>query len=247
MKVLGIDIGGSGVKGAIVNIKTGKLVSEKIRFSTPNPSKPKNIIKGIQSNIINEFNWKGKVGCGFPGVIKNNKVFSAANISNKWIGVDIKKKFSKKFNLKCKAFNDADVAGIAEMELNKKINKKGTVIIITVGTGLGTSIFVDGKLVPNIEFGHLKMYGDCAEKYASNSARKNLDLSINDWTTRFNEYLKYVEDLISPNLIIFGGGISKYFNEFEHLIKSRSKLVSANLENDAGIIGAGFYTSLTLK
>ena len=94
MKVLGIDIGGSGVKGAIVNIKTGKLVSEKIRFSTPNPSKPKNIIKGIQSNIINEFNWKGKVGCGFPGVIKNNKVFSAANISNKWIGVDIKKKFS---------------------------------------------------------------------------------------------------------------------------------------------------------
>ena len=238
MKVLGIDIGGSGVKGAIVNTKTGKLVSEKIRFSTPNPSKPKNIIKGIQSNIINEFNWKGKVGCGFPGVIKNNKVFSAANISKKWIGVNIKKKFSKKFNLKCKAFNDADVAGIAEIELNKKINKKGTVIVITVGTGLGTSIFLDGKLVPNIEFGHLKMYGDCAEKYASNLARKKLNLTWKQWSDRFNEYLDYVEFLISPNLIIFGGGISKYFDEFKSDLKSHCKIIPAKNKNNAGIIGA---------
>lgn len=247
MKILGVDIGGSGIKGGIVDTRLGKIVSEKIRFETPSPSSPKKVIKSIKKNIIKEFEWNKYVGCGFPGIVVKNKILSAANVSKKWIGVDVAKRISRKTGCESFVLNDADAAGLAEMRFGAGKNKNGTVLVITVGTGLGTSIFVDGKLVPNIEFGHLKMYGDCAEKYASNSARKNLDLSINDWTTRFNEYLKYVEDLISPNLIIFGGGISKYFNEFEHLIKSRSKLVSANLENDAGIIGAGFYTSLTLK
>lgn len=238
MEVLGIDIGGSGVKGAIVETKSGKLVSEKIRFSTPIPSTPKKVFSGIKTNLIDKFNWEGKVGCGFPGVIKKNKVYSAANMNKKWIGTNIKKKFSNKFNLKCRAFNDADLAGIAEISLNKKIDKSGTIILITVGTGLGTSIFIDGKLVPNIEFGHLKMYGDCAEKYASNLARKKLNLSWEQWSDRFNEYLNYVELLISPNTIIFGGGISKYFEEFESRLKTKCKIIPAENQNNAGIIGA---------
>lgn len=238
MEVLGIDIGGSGVKAAVVDTKKGKLVSEKIRFSTPDPSSPKKIFEGIELNFINKFKWSGKVGCGFPGVIKKNKVLSAANINKKWVGVNIKKKFFQKFNIECNAVNDADAAGLAEIYLNKKIPKKGTVMVITVGTGLGTSIFVDGILVPNIEFGHLKMYGDCAEKYASNLARKKLELSWKEWSARFSEYLEYVELLISPNIIIFGGGISKYFDEFKDGLKSNCKIIPAENKNNSGIIGA---------
>jgi|TARA_Y100001970_G_scaffold6887_1_gene7890 polyphosphate glucokinase len=247
MKILGIDIGGSGIKGGIVNTKSGKLVSQKIRFETPSPSSPKKVIKKIKKNIIKELDWNKYVGCGFPGIVNKNKILSAANVSNKWVGVDVSKRISRKTGCESFVLNDADAAGLAEMKYGSGKNKKGTVLMITVGTGLGTSIFIDGKLVPNIEFGHLKMYGDCAEKYASNSVRKQLDLSMNDWCSRFNEYIKYVEDLISPDLIIFGGGISKYFNEYNSLLKSRSKILPAKLENDAGIIGAALYTSLSLE
>ena len=238
MDVLGIDIGGSGVKAAIVDTKSGRLISEKIRFKTPEPPSPKNIFTGIEEIFLSEFKWKGKVGCGFPGVIIKNKVYSAANMTKKWVGINIKKKFYQKFNLKCDALNDADAAGISEIFLNKNIPNKGTVMVITVGTGLGTSIFVDGRLVPNIEFGHLKMYGDCAEKYASNLARKKLNLSWDEWAARFSEYLAYIELLVSPNFIVFGGGISKYFDEYKSNLKSNCKIIKAKNKNDAGIIGA---------
>ena len=238
MDVLGIDIGGSGVKAAIVDTKSGKLLSEKIRFETPELPSPKKIFTGIEENFLSEFKWKGRVGCGFPGVIIENKVYSAANLTKKWVGINIKKKFSKKFNLECYALNDADAAGISEIFLNKDIPNKGTVMVITVGTGLGTSIFVDGKLVPNIEFGHLKMYGDCAEKYASNLARKKLELSWEEWAARFSEYLAYVELLVSPNFIVFGGGISKYFDEYKSNLKCSCKIIQAQNKNNAGIIGA---------
>ena len=238
MNVLGIDIGGSGVKGAIVNTDSGELLSEKIRFPTPKKSTPKKILKYIKSDIIDKLKWEGKVGCGFPGVVKKNVVYSAANVKNKWIGVDIKKKFLKKFNLDCIALNDADAAGISEIALNDKINIKGVVLVITVGTGIGTSIFIDGKLVPNIEFGHLKMYGDSAEKYISNLARKKLNLSWVEWTNRFNEYLIYIDKLLSPSQIVLGGGASNYFNEFESKIKSKSEIIPARNRNNAGIIGA---------
>ena len=238
MEVLGIDIGGSGIKGSIVDTKSGKLLSNKIRFSTPDTSTPKLILNGINENIIKKLKWNGKIGCGFPGIVKENKIYSSANISKKWVGVNLKKKFLKKFNLECVVCNDADAAGIAEITLNKDLNTKGTVIIITVGTGLGTSIFNDGKLVPNIEFGHLKMYGDCAEKYTSNYVRKKQNLSWKQWSERFTEYLLFVESLISPNLIIFGGGISKYFDEFKSDLKCNSKIIPAHYKNNAGIIGA---------
>ena len=240
MEILGIDIGGSGVKAALVDTDKGELLSDKIRFQTPENGSPKKIFDGIATNFIEELKWKGKVGCGFPGVVKKNKVYSAANISKKWIGVNIKKKFLKKFNLECRAINDADAAGLSEIKLNNKIPKKGTVMIITVGTGLGTSIFVDGKLVPNIEFGHLKMYGDCAEKYASNLARKKLNLTWKEWAARFSEYIHYIELLVSPNVIVFGGGISKYFHEFESNLISNCKIIPAKNRNNSGIIGAAF-------
>ena len=247
MKILGIDIGGSGIKGGIVDTKYGKLISQKIRFETPSPSSPKKVIKKIKKNIIKELGWNKHVGCGFPGVVIKNKIQSAANVSNKWVGVDVSKRISRKTGCKSFILNDADAAGLAEMKYGSGKNKKGKVLMITVGTGLGTSIFIDGKLIPNIEFGHLKMYGDCAEKYTSNLVRKELDLSINDWCSRFNEYIKYVEDLISPELIIIGGGFSKYFNEYNSLLKSRAKILPAKLENDAGIIGSALYTSLSLE
>jgi polyphosphate glucokinase len=218
MNVLGIDIGGSGVKGAIVDIESGKLLSEKIRFPTPNKPTPKKIFDGIKINILDELKWDGNVGCGFPGVVKKNKIYSAANIEKKWIGLNLKKKFHKK--------------------LNPDVVKRGTVLVITVGTGLGTSMFTDGKLIPNFELGHLKMYGDCAEKYASNLARKKLNLSWKEWSARFNEYIDYVELLFSPNQIVFGGGISKYFNEFESNLKSKCEIIPAKNRNNAGIIGA---------
>ncbi|MAK06616.1 MAG: polyphosphate glucokinase [Flammeovirgaceae bacterium] len=238
MNVLGIDIGGSGVKGAIVDTKSGLLISEKIRFPTPDKPTPKKVLDEIKLNIIDELKWEGDIGCGFPGVVKKNKVYSAANIEKKWVGLNIEKKFHKKFNLRCKALNDADAAGISEIALNKKVKIKGTVLVITVGTGLGTSMFIDGKLIPNFELGHLKMYGDCAEKYASNLARKKLNLTWKEWTARFNEYLAYVEFLFSPSQIIFGGGISKYFDEFGPELKSNCKIIPAVNRNNAGIIGA---------
>ena len=240
MEVLGIDIGGSGVKAAIVDTNNGRFLSEKIRFQTPESGSPKKIFSGIESHFIKKLNWNGIVGCGFPGVISKNKVYSAANISKKWLGVNIKKKFLQKFNLKCKAINDADAAGIAEINLNNEISKKGTIMVITVGTGLGTSIFVDGKLVPNIEFGHLKMYGDCAEKYASNLARKKLNLTWKEWTARFSEYIEYIELLISPDVIILGGGISKYFDQYKSDLISNCEIIQAKNRNNSGIIGAAF-------
>ncbi len=238
MDILGIDIGGSGVKGAIVDTKSGLLISEKIRFPTPDKPTPKKVLDGIKLNIIDELKWEGNIGCGFPGVVKKNKVYSAANIEKKWVGLNIEKKFHKKFNLRCKALNDADAAGISEIRLNKKVKTNGTVLVITVGTGLGTSMFIDGKLIPNFELGHLKMYGDCAEKYASNLARKKLNLTWKEWTARFNEYLEYIEFLFSPNQIVFGGGISKYFDEFSPELKSNCKIIPAKNRNNAGIIGA---------
>ena len=243
MKILGIDIGGSGIKGGIVNTKSGKLVSQKIRFETPSPSSPKKVIKKIKKNIIKELDWNKYVGCGFPGIVNKNKILSAANVSNKWVGVDVSKRISRKTGCESFVLNDADAAGLAEMKYGSGKNKKGTVLMITVGTGLGTSIFIDGKLVPNIEFGHLKMYGDCAEKYASNLARKKLNLTWKEWTARFSEYIAYIELLISPDVIILGGGISKYFDQYKSDLISNCEIIQAKNRNNAGIIGAAFSAS----
>ena len=237
MEVLGIDIGGSGIKGAPVNIQDGILLSERFRIATPNPSTPKAVAHSI-SKITKHFNWKGQIGCGFPAVIHGGKVLTASNIDKGWIGINVVELFQEVTNCKTNVLNDADAAGLAEMEFGSGRNYDGVVMIITVGTGLGTSLFTHRKLLPNTELGHLLLDGVIAEHYASDGVRKKLDLSWKKWTKRFNKYLAEIERLLWPDLIIIGGGISKKYDKFGKYLKCGTQIIPAQLQNEAGIIGA---------
>jgi polyphosphate glucokinase len=236
-KVLGIDIGGSGVKGAIVKTKKGKLKTSRFRIPTPQPATPE-AVADVIAQIVRHFKWKGPIGVGYPGVVQNGIARTAANVDNSWIDKDISALFSEKTGCPVHCFNDADAAGTAEMKFGAGKGQKGVVSLVTVGTGLGTVMFSGGKLVPNLELGHIILKGDDAEKYASDAARKNEDLSWEDWAKRFSEYLRRLEDLTWPELIIIGGGASKKDKKFFKYLKSRAKVVPAELLNEAGIIGA---------
>lgn len=245
-KILGIDIGGSGIKGAIVNTKKGKLSTKWYRLPTPDPATPEEIA-GVINKIARHFKWKGALGAGFPGVVQDGIVKTAANIDKSWIGVNINDIL---YNAtKCPSFvlNDADAAGMAEMTFGAGLGNKGTTLLITIGTGLGTVMFVGRKLVPNLELGHINLHGDDAEKYASDAARKKNDLSWTDWAVRFNEYLKLLEDLLWPDLIILGGGASKKENHFIELLNTRAKVVTARFLNEAGIVGAALAAKTYFK
>ena len=245
-QVLGIDVGGSGIKGAIVNIKTGKLITERHRIETPKPSKPKAVANTF-SKIVKQFNWKGLIGVGFPSVIKNGVAMTAANIDKKWIGTNVEKLFSEAVGSTVFVQNDADVAGLAEVQHGIGKNQKGTVVFITIGTGLGSAIFVDGRLLPNSELGHLKFKGGIAEHYAADSVRKKEDLSWDAWGKRFNEYLHHLNLILAPNLVILGGGGSKKFERYKHKIDVDCKIVPAQLLNHAGIIGAASLAAIKTK
>ena len=236
-KVLGIDIGGSGVKGAIVNTKKGKLLTDRYRIPTPKPATPESVGEVIKQ-IVDHFNWEGLIGVGYPGVVQNGIARTAANVDNAWIDQNLNKKFSKLTGSPVHVVNDADAAGSAEMKFGAGRNQKGVVMLVTVGTGLGTVMFSAGKLVPNLELGHLLLKGDDAEKYASDAARKNEELSWEEWAARFNEYLDRLEELTWPDLIIIGGGASKKDDKFIQYLNTRAKVVPAELLNEAGIIGA---------
>lgn len=243
--ILGIDVGGSGIKGALVNIKTGKLLSERFRLETPQPSYPA-VVADTVKELVDHFDYKGLIGCGFPSIIKNGTALTAANIHKKWIGTNVEKLLSKK--TKCKVFvvNDADAAGVAELSFGAVKNEKGTVVLITIGTGLGSALFVDGNLVPNSEFGHfyLKGHKNIAEQYASSAVRKREALSWEVWGNRFNKYLNHLELLLSPDLFVLGGGVCKKLNEFKPYLKVNAKVVAAKLQNNAGIVGAAAYAKL---
>ncbi len=245
-QILGIDVGASGIKGAIVNIKTGELVTERFRVPTPFPSKPKAVAKSI-AEVTNHFEWKGLIGVGFPSVIQKGIAKTAANIDKKWIGTDVEKLLSSATGCPVYVRNDADVAGIAELEFGAGKGKKGTVILITIGSGLGSAVFTDGVLLPNSELGHLKFKGMIAEHYAADSIRKRLELSWDDWGNRFNEYLQHLEFIFSPDLILLGGGSSKKFEKYKHLIKTDCSVIPAKLLNHAGIIGAACLASQNTK
>ena len=236
-KVLGIDIGGSGVKGAIVNTKKGKLKTERFRIPTPKPATP-DAVGEVIKQIVQHFKWEGPIGVGYPGVVQNGFARTAANVDDSWLDQNINKKFSKITGCPVHVVNDADAAGTGEMKFGAGRKNKGVVMLITVGTGLGTVMFSGGMLVPNLELGHVILRGDDAEKYASDAARKNEDLSWEEWAHRFNEYLERLEDLTWPDLIIIGGGASKKDDKFFQYLKSRAKVVPAELLNEAGIIGA---------
>lgn len=231
MDVLGIDIGGSGIKGAPVDTEAGELTQERLRIPTPHPAKPAAVAE-VVAQIVEHFAWKGPVGVTFPGVVVNGVVRTAANVHESWIGVDAAKLFGG-----ATVLNDADAAGIAEMTFGAGRGRRGTVLMLTFGTGIGSALFVDGVLVPNTEFGHLELDGHEAEHRASDKAREEHDLSWGRWAERVEDYLRHVDMLLSPSLIIIGGGVSKKADKFLPHISVDAEVVPAALQNEAGIIG----------
>ncbi len=238
--VLGIDVGASGIKGALVNIETGVLISDRHRIPTPKPATPKNVAVCV-AELVKHFNWKGIVGCGFPAVVRNGKVFTASNIDKDWIGANAQQLFESESGCQFVVCNDADAAGIGEIQFGNKDGKKGTVILVTIGSGLGTAFFHNGRLFPNTEFGQLKMGDKVAEKYAADSVRKKESLEWDKWGKRFNKYLKQVEKLVWPDLFLLGGGASKKFDNYKDCFDINTPVEPAKLLNHAGIIGAAFY------
>lgn len=241
MQALGIDVGGSGIKGMPVEIETGKLMAERVRIKTPALAEPKPVAE-VVAQIAQAFDWKGPIGIGFPAPIKSGVVMMAANISQKWIGINADEFFSSITGCPCKTGNDADVAGLAEMTFGAGKDQRGTVIMLTLGTGIGSAIFYNGHLLPNTEFGHLQMDGEDAEFGASDAARQREDLSWKKYAKRLNAYLMAMEKLFWPDLFIIGGGISKVHEKFIPLLTVQAKVVPAQLQNGAGIVGAALFT-----
>ncbi len=237
MNILGIDIGGTGIKGAPVDIATGALVAERKRIPTPTPAKP-HAVAEVVAEIVKAFDWHGPVGCGFPAVIRNGVALTAANIHPRWVETNAEALFAEATGCPVKVLNDADAAGLAEMAFGAGRGRMGTVLIVTIGTGLGTAIFVDGHLVPNMEMGHIEIRGKDAEWGATDAARKREKLSWKKWAARFDEYLRTMERLIWPDLIILGGGVIKKMDKFVPLLTVKTEIVPAQLLNDAGIVGA---------
>ena len=237
MHVLGIDIGGSGIKGAPVDTVTGELMEERFRIPTPKPAKPKPVA-AVVAEIARHFDWQGPIGCGFPAVIQNGYTRSAANVHRKWVDTNAAKLLREVTDCPVRVINDADAAGMAEMVFGAGQGQDGVVLIVTIGTGLGTSIFTNGVLLPNTEFGHIEIDCDDAETIASDAARKREDLSWKRWSKRFDKYLHRLENLIWPDLIILGGGVSKKPEKFIPHLTIRTKIAIAEAQNQAGIIGA---------
>jgi polyphosphate glucokinase len=236
--VLGIDIGGTGVKAAPVDTATGELIAARQKLDTPHPSTPDAVL-GVVAELVKSFSWSMAAGITFPGVIIDGKIMTAANLDPAWIGTDGAGSFGRATGLPVVLINDADAAGIAEMKFGAGKGVMGTALMLTLGTGIGSALFIDGILVPNTEFGHIQIRGKDAEKRASEQAREVGDLSWGHWAERVDEYLEHMEALLSPNLIIIGGGISKRSDKFlPRLTGLRARVVPATLHNDAGIVGA---------
>ncbi|MEU7071969.1 polyphosphate--glucose phosphotransferase [Streptomyces narbonensis] len=240
MNVFGVDIGGSGIKGAPVDLERGALAEERHKVLTPQPATPDGVA-GCVVEVVEHFGWTGPVGVTFPGVVTGSTIRTAANVDRAWIGVDAGVLLSERLGgLPVTVLNDADAAGVAEMTFGAGRGRKGTVILLTLGTGIGSALFVDGRLVPNTELGHLELKGHDAEKRASTKAREDEDLSWEHWAKRrLTKYLAHVEMLFSPELFIIGGGVSRKADKFLPLIEGiRAEIVPAELQNNAGIVGA---------
>ncbi len=246
MEVLGIDVGGSGMKGGIVNTETGEMISERYRIPTPDLRTPE-AMADVIAQIVEHFDYKGKVGCGFPTVIKMGICKSPGNLDPSWLGVNVEELFEKKTGLDFTVVNDADIAGYATMEYGIGKGKKGLVVMITIGTGLGSGAFYDGKLIPNFELGQIpyKKHKKI-ELWAAASAKEREGLSYKKWGKRFNKFLKYVDLIVAPDFILLGGGTSKDFDEFKKYITIDTPVMPAELQNHAGIIGAAAAAVHTL-
>ena len=247
MQILGIDIGGSGIKGAPVDIETGELASERYRIPTPNPSEP-DAVADVVKEIVKNFQWKGPIGCTFPAIIRRGVVESAANVDQGWIGVDGQKLIQKKTKCPTVLVNDADAAGIAEMQFGVGRGNDGVVIMLTLGTGIGSAIFNKGVLLPNTELGHIEIRGKDAELRASDRIRQEKELDWEAWGERVNEYVQRVEYLFSPDLFIIGGGVSKKADKFlPYIHPAHAQIVAAQLLNDAGIVGAAMAAASLVR
>lgn len=235
----GIDIGGSGIKGAPVDLSTGALAAGRLRIPTPQPSVPDAVADTV-ADLIDSFDVPVgmPVGVTFPAVIQDGVARTAANVDDAWIGTDADALFTERTGHDVFVVNDADAAGIAEMEFGAGRGRKGVVIVATLGTGVGSAMFVDGVLVPNAELGHLLLHGDAAEKYMAESVREREQLDWETWAGRLQEYFAHVEFLFSPTMIIVGGGVSKQHKKFLPLLDLKTPIVPAKLRNEAGIIGA---------
>lgn len=239
--ILGIDVGASGVKGALVDLQHGKLHGERFRVPTPQPATPA-ALAGAFAEVVAFFGYNNVVGCGFPAIVKNGVAYSAANIDKQWIGTNIEQVFGHACGTRVCATNDADAAGIAEMRFGAGKGEQGLVLLVTIGTGLGTALFYKGMLVPNTELGHLIWKKNKpAEAFCSSGARERLKISRTEWAERFNAYLLHLERLFSPDLFILGGGESKYFENYKGLLTPQARVVPAQLLNNAGIIGAAAH------
>ncbi|MFZ0531793.1 MAG: ROK family protein [Anaerolineales bacterium] len=242
MHILGIDVGGTGIKGSPVDIDTGSLLAERYRLLTPQGAKPSPVAEVVK-NVALQFDWHAPIGCGFPAVIRNGVAESAANINQKWIGLNVAQLFSEATQCPVYVVNDADAAGLAEVTFGAGKGVHGVVMMITIGTGLGSALFIDGKLVPNTELGHIEVECDDAESITSDVVRKQQDLSWKKWAKRLDKYLRTLESLFSPDLLILGGGAVKNQDQFMPLLTLRTRVIPAELGNDAGIVGAALAAS----
>ncbi|MFF4273353.1 polyphosphate--glucose phosphotransferase [Streptomyces sp. NPDC001536] len=240
MQIFGVDIGGSGIKGAPVDLARGDLAQERHKVLTPHPATPDAVADGVKE-VIDHFGWSGPVGLTFPGVVTGGATIrTAANVDKDWIDTDARALFSERLGgLPVTVVNDADAAGVAEMEFGAGHGRRGTVVLLTFGTGIGSALFVNGVLVPNTELGHLELHGHDAETRASSKAKEDGELTWEHWARRVQKYLAHVEMLFSPELFIIGGGVSRKSEKFLHHIKGiKAEIVPAQLQNNAGIVGA---------
>ncbi|MGQ4421563.1 polyphosphate--glucose phosphotransferase [Streptomyces violaceoruber] len=245
MQIFGVDSGGSGIKGAPVDLDRGDLAQERCKVLTPHPATPDGVADGVKQ-VVEHFGWTGRVGLTFPGVVTGGAtVRTAANVDKGWVDTDARALFAERLGgLDVTVVNDADAAGVAEMHFGAGRGRKGTVVLLTFGTGIGSAVFTDGLLVPNTELGHLELDGHDAEKRASSKVKDDHDMSWEHWAHRVQKYLAHVEMLFSPELFIIGGGVSRKSQKFlPHIKDVRAEIVPAQLQNNAGIVGAAMHAA----
>jgi len=235
--VFGIDIGGSGIKGAPVNLELGDLEGKRHRIKTPQPATP-DAVMDVAANVVEHFGYSGPLGCAMPSVVDDGIALSAANIDPSWIGTDGRRLLEERTKCPVTLLNDADAAGLAEMRFGAGRGEEGLVIVLTFGTGIGSAVFYRGGLIPNTEFGHLEFRGMEAEHYAAARLVEREDMRVDWWAQRVNEYLNHLDRIFTPALFVFGGGISKRWVDFNDLFELRGRIVPAELKNNAGIVGA---------
>ncbi|HWS39016.1 MAG TPA: ROK family protein [Actinoplanes sp.] len=244
MTILGIDIGGSGVKGALVDQARGELIGERFRVPTPQPADVTAVVEAV-AEVAAQFDGFESVGVTFPGVVVDGVTRSAANVDKSWLDAPAARLFTERLGRPVTVLNDADAAGVAEVAFGGGRDQSGLIMMLTFGTGIGSALFLDGVLIPNTEFGHLELDGVDAESRAADRARESEDLSWERWAVRVERYLRHVEMLLSPRLFIVGGGVSRKSEKFFPLLDIKTPIVPATLLNNAGIIGAAIAAAKT--